>query len=198
MRSLMLVEFLTVDGVMQGLGSPDEDRDGGFAHGGWGAEYAAGIGQVIDPSGFGSTSAYLFGRRTYRKMADFWPTRPDSDPVAASLNSTPKYVASRTLTEVDWAGTHILAGDAIDGVRQLKRDGDGTITVLGSGALARDLLAHDLVDDLQLFVHPLMLGTGKRLFGGLPDPRRLTLRSVAHTDQGSVALAYRIDPGVKG
>ena len=109
MGTLVMIEFLTVDGVMQGLGSPQEDPEGGFPHGGWGAPYARSIHQVTASSGLERTSAYLFGRRTYEKMAAFWPHQPGDDPMAAHLNATPKYVASRTLTEAAWAGTRILA-----------------------------------------------------------------------------------------
>lgn len=98
MRTLNAVEFLTVDGVMQGLGSPDEDTEGGFTHGGWGTRFTEGI----DPSdNLGGTSAYLFGRKTYQKMAAFWPRQPDTNPIAAHMNATPKFVATRTLTSLE-------------------------------------------------------------------------------------------------
>lgn len=192
MRSLALVEFLTVDGVMQGLGSPDEDTDGGFRHGGWGAQFSSAMGQVMDPAGLSATTGYLFGRRTFEKMAAFWPFQPDDDPIAAHLNGTPKFVVSRTLTGVDWVSTTVLSGDLVESVRGIKAQGEGSITVLGSGVLGRTLMAAGVVDELRLFLHPLLLGTGKRLFGDLPEPRRLTLRSVGQTDLGTVALSYAI------
>ena len=192
MRTLALVEFLTVDGVMQGLGSPDEDTDGGFGHGGWGAPFAGAIGQVMDPAALGGTTGYLFGRRTYEKMAAFWPIQGDENPIAAHLNRTPKYVVSSTLSGSDWAGTTILRGAVAESVRGIKADREGSITVLGSGLLSRALLADGLVDELRLFLHPLLMGTGKRLFGELPDPQSLTLQSVGRTDLGTVALTYRI------
>lgn len=190
MGALVMIEFLTVDGVMQGLGSPGEDPEGGFVHGGWGAPYAGSVHQVTASAGFARTSSYLFGRRTYEKMTAFWPHQPADNPVAAHLNATPKYVASRTLTEAAWPGTRILSTDAVDAVRGLRAGEDGDIAVLGSGVLCRELLAEDLVDEIRLFVHPLLLGSGKRLFGELPVPRRLALRSVARTDLGTVALVY--------
>ncbi|NVC22225.1 dihydrofolate reductase [Kocuria salina] len=190
MGALVMIEFLTVDGVMQGLGSPGEDPEGGFVHGGWGAPYAGSVHQVTASAGFARTSSYLFGRRTYEKMAAFWPHQPADDPVAAHLNATPKYVASRTLTEAAWPGTRILSTDVVDAVRGLRAGEDGDIAVLGSGVLCRELLAEDLVDEIRLFVHPLLLGSGKRLFGELPVPRRLALRSVARTHLGTVALVY--------
>jgi dihydrofolate reductase len=190
MGALVMIEFLTVDGVMQGLGSPGEDPEGGFVHGGWGAPYAGSVHQVTASAGFARTSSYLFGRRTYEKMAAFWPHQSADNPVAAHLNATPKYVASRTLTEAAWPGTRILSTDVVDAVRGLRAGEDGDIAVLGSGVLCRELLAEDLVDEIRLFVHPLLLGSGKRLFGELPVPRRLALRSVARTDLGTVALVY--------
>lgn len=190
MGALVMIEFLTVDGVMQGLGAPEEDTEGGFTHGGWGAPYAESIHQVTASSGFEKTSAYLFGRRTYEKMAAFWPHQSASNTVAAHLNSTPKYVASRTLTESAWTGTRILATDVLDAVHDLKVAEEGDIAVLGSGVLCRELLAANLVDEIRLFIHPLLLGTGKHLFGALPVPRALTLKSIAQTDLGTVALVY--------
>jgi dihydrofolate reductase len=189
MRTLNAVEFLTLDGVMQGLGSPDEDTDGGFPHGGWGTRFAEGINPGDD---LGETSAYLFGRKTYQKMAAFWPHQPDSNPIAAHMNATPKYVASRTLTSVDWDGAQVLEGDLETSVRALKASGDGGITILGSGVLVHELMKLELVDTLRLFVHPLLLGTGKRLFRELPEPRNLRLDGVDSTALGSVALTYTI------
>jgi len=190
MRKLVIIEFLTVDGVMQGLGSPDEDRDGGFEHGGWGAPFGESVGRSVGAGGFGGTGAYLFGRRTYEKMADFWPHQGDDNPIAVSMNSTPKYVVTQTLRHVDWAGTTIISGDVAPSVTELKASGDGDIVVLGSGVLVQALLDNDLVDEMRLFVHPLLLGTGKRLFRSFPSPRRLSLDSVSSTDMGSLVLSY--------
>src|ERR1700731_2976486 len=134
MRKLIVIEFVTLDGVMQGLGSPDEDREGGFEHGGWAAPYGDEIQQAAAVEGMQSTSAYLFGRRTYDKMLDFWPHQPDSNPMAAHLNATPKYVATRTWAseQLTWANSHALDGDLAAAVGGVKADGAGTISVLGS------------------------------------------------------------------
>ena len=137
MRKLVAVEFLSVDGVMQGLGSPDEDRDGGFEHGGWGAPYGDVLHEVVDPAGLGATSAYLFGRRTYEKMAAFWPFQSDDNPMAASLNSLPKYVATRTHPVLDWKGSEPLLGDLTDAVPRLTSEGSGDVVILGSGEVVR-------------------------------------------------------------
>ena len=110
MRQLHVIEFVTLDGVMQGLGSPDEDRDGGFAYGGWGAPYGDDVLQAAALEGMESTSAYLFGRRTFEKMRAFWPQQPDANPMAAHLNATPKYVATRTLddAQLTWTNAKVL------------------------------------------------------------------------------------------
>lgn len=179
-----------VDGVMQGLGSPNEDTEGGFTHGGWGTRFTEGI----DPSdNLGGTSAYLFGRKTYQKMAAFWPRQPDTNPIAAHMNATPKFVATRTLTSLDWEGAEVLGGDLETSVRKLKAEGEGGITILGSGVLVHELMQLQLVDGLRLFVHPLLLGTGKRLFRELPEPRSLQLVSVDSTPLGSIAINYTLD-----
>jgi dihydrofolate reductase len=192
MRQLHVIEFVTLDGVMQGLGSPDEDRDGGFAHGGWGAPYGDEVQQSAALEGMRSTSAYLFGRRTYEKMSAFWPQQPDDNPMAAHLNATPKYIATRTLQDADltWANALVLRGDLVSSLAALKAEGDGVIVVLGSGVLANELAALDLVDGYRLFLHPLLLGSGKRLFNELERPRPLRLLSAETTSTGVVMLSY--------
>jgi dihydrofolate reductase len=183
---------VTLDGVMQGLGSPEEDRDGGFAYGGWGAPYVDEVQQTAALEGMQTTTAYLFGRRTYEKMASFWPHQPDANPMAAHLNETPKYVATRTLrdAELRWSNARVLDGELAPAVRRLKTAGEGDIVVLGSGVLVQDLLAAELVDGFHLFLHPLLLGGGTRLFRSLDEPRALHLRSVAQTSTGVVMLSY--------
>ena len=192
MRNLVVIEFLTVDGVMQGLGSPEEDTDGGFIHGGWGAPYAAAIHEAVAQDDSTDTSAFLFGRRTYEKMAAFWPHQPDDHPMARQLNRTPKYVATRTLTELDWRGSVILHGDLQAAVTGLKAAGDGDVAVLGSGDLVQQLMSLDLVDKFRLFIHPLLLGAGKRLFRELDTPRRLHLTASGTTSLGTVVLGYDV------
>jgi dihydrofolate reductase len=188
MRTLTAIEFLTVDGVMQGLGSPNEDTEGGFTHGGWGAPYSA----AIPMADFSDTAAYLFGRKTYEKMAAFWPHQPDSNPIAAHLNATPKFVATRTLTSLDWPGSQVLQGELGAAVAGLKQDGKGTVAILGSGVLVHELMMQHLVDELRLFVHPLLLGTGKRLFRELPAPRALRLVDFSTTQMGTLVLSYAV------
>ncbi len=192
MRRLGIVEFVTLDGVMQGLGGPDEDREGGFEHGGWSMPYADEVMANQALSGLGQTTAYLFGRKTYEHMAAHWPNEPADNPIAASLNATPKYVATRTLRDehLGWANAHVLAGDLVEGVEALKADGEGSVTVLGSGVLVQSLLAHDLVDVYRIMLHPLVLGAGKRLFRQYPRPLRLRLVDCTPTTTGVVLLSY--------
>lgn len=191
MRTLSVVEFVTLDGVTQGFGSPDEDREGGFDHGGWGAPYGDEVLYQNAGQAMGSTTAYLFGRKTYEKMAAYWPNVPDENPMAAHLNATPKYVATRTLTSLGWAGAHILGGDLVQDVTELKAQGDGSIAVLGSPVLVQSLIPHGLIDSYRVFVHPLVLGTGKRLFGQMSTPLRLRLVDCTPTTTGVLLLSYQ-------
>jgi dihydrofolate reductase len=187
-RRLGIVEFPTLDGVMQGFGGPDEDRDGGFEHGGWGAPHATEeIGQRAG-EGMGAITAYLFGRKTYENMVAHWPNEPGGNPIARHLNATPKYVVTRTLTSVDWAGSQIVEGGVVGSVNDLKSDGDGFITVLGSGKLVQTLIEHGLIDHYRLFVHPLVLGTGKRLFRETPLLRQMRLVDCTPTSSGILML----------
>jgi dihydrofolate reductase len=193
MRQLSVIEFVTLDGVMQGFGSPGEDRDGGFTHGGWGAPYADHVQQAAAVKSMQADTTYLFGRRTYEKMVAFWPQQPDANPMAAQLNAAPKYIATRTLEDeqLTWANARVLQGDLAAGVRALKAEGDGSIAVLGSGVLVQELAALGLVDGYRLFLHPLLLGTGKRLFKERDHPLPLQLLSAETTSTGVVMLSYQ-------
>ena len=191
MRQLAVIEFVTLDGVMQGLGSPDEDRDGGFEYGGWGAPNGdAALGQKAG-EGMTTTTAYLLGRKTYEKMAAYWPHESDENAIAAHLNSAPNYVATHTLKRLDWAGSHILDGDLVESVNDLKVQGDGTIAVLGSGLLVQTLIANDLIDEYRMFLHPLVLGAGKRLFRETARPLPTRLADCTPTSTGVLLLSYQ-------
>jgi len=189
MRKLDLVEFVSVDGVMQALAGPDGD----FPYPGWGLDYPVESEEAPESDTFAGTSAYLFGRSTYEEMAAFWPHQPDENPMAASLNAAQKYVVSSTITDTSWDPTTVISGDVAGTVAALKAEGEGAIVVLGSGKLARFLLAAGLVDGLTLFVHPLLLGTGTRLFGDLPGLQRLRLVSSRSSELGSLVLNYAFD-----
>ena len=142
--------------------------------------------------GIGQTSAYLFGRKTYEHMAAHWPHESADNPIAASLNATPKYVATRTLRQQDleWANCQILDGDIVGGVQGIKGEGEGFITVLGSGVFVQTLIANELVDIYRIMLHPLVLGTGKRLFREYPHPMRLRLTECRSTTTGVLILTY--------
>jgi dihydrofolate reductase len=166
---LVLSEFISLDGVVQAPGGRKEDTDGGFQHGGWSMRYfddeamGSAIGEAME-----KTEAYLFGRRTWQVSAEAWPQRQGQDPFADKLNSIPKYVASRTLTQEDlgaWNNSHLLtADDALGAIRELKEKDGGDLSCYGSANLAAQLIAADLVDELSLMIEPVILGGGKRLF----------------------------------
>ncbi|MBV8461685.1 MAG: dihydrofolate reductase family protein [Acidimicrobiales bacterium] len=198
MRTLGVVEFVTLDGVMQGLGGPDEDREGGFTHGGWSAPYGDEVLGREAGAGMSQTTAYLFGRKTYEHMAAHWPNEPADNPMAASLNGTPKYVVTRTKRPEDlgWAHSHVIDGEVVAAIQGLKSEGDGFITVLGSGVLVQTLIAYDLVDVYRIMLHPLVLGTGKRLFRELPHPLRLRLTGCTQTTTDVLLLTYERETGV--
>ena len=191
MRTLKVIEFMSLDGVVQAPGDPDEDRDGGFEHGGWQRPYFDEIFVQQAGPGMSTTHAQLFGRRTFEKMAAFWPTQGDDDPFAKHLNHVQKYVASRTLTETSWGPTTILSGDVPSQVRELKERDNGTISVLGSPGLVQTLMAHDLVDEYAIAIHPVVLGSGKKLFRDAEQVRRLDLVGSVTTTTGVLMTTYR-------
>jgi len=191
MRMLRVIEFLSLDGVLQSPGAPDEDTEGGFQHGGWQRPYFDDVLGATAAEGMAATDAYLFGRKTYDKMAAHWPTAPDDDPYARHLNTTPKYVASTTLQRVEWQNSTLIEGDVADAVAELKEQPGRNIVVLGSGQLVQTLIEHDLVDEYFLAVFPIVLGSGKRLFREADRARRLSLVDFKATSTGGVMLTYR-------
>lgn len=191
MRKLVVVEFLSLDGVMQAPGSPDEDREGGFEHGGWQRPYFDDVLGAAAAEGMAATDTYLFGRKTYEQMAAYWPTAPSDDMFAAHLNSTPKYVASRTLKSTSWQNSTLLEGEVTAAVAELKQRAGKNITVLGSGELVAALIENNLVDEYSLTVSPIVLGSGKRLFRDADQPRRLRLVDSTTTSTGSLVLTYQ-------
>jgi dihydrofolate reductase len=191
MRMLRVIEFLSLDGVMQAPGAPDEDTEGGFQHGGWQRPYFDDVLGATAAEGMAETDAYLFGRKTYEKMAAYWPTAPEDDPYGRHLNSTPKYVASRTLQDLEWQNSTLITGDVAEEVARLKQQPGQNIAVLGSGELVQTLLEHDLVDEFLLAVYPIVLGSGKRLFRDTDQVRKLRLVDSKPTSTGGVLLTYR-------
>src|SRR5256886_6525848 len=161
---------VSVDGVMQGLGGPDEDRSGGFERGGWQGPMWDNEGGTFLNQVYQRADAFLFGRRTYELFAGYWGAMANPDnPISDALNSRPKYVASTTLTDPKWADTTVLSGDVAAAIADLKAKQGGELQVHGSGALIRWLLDNQLVDEITLLVCPVIVGRGTRLF---PDNGR--------------------------
>ena len=191
MRSLRVIEFLSLDGVMQAPGDPNEDTEGGFRHGGWQRPYFDDVLGASAAEGMAATDAYLFGRKTYQKMAAHWPNAPADDPYAQHLNGTQKYVASRTLRSLDWQNSTLIEGDVTAEVAKLKQQPGGNIAVLGSGELIQTLMENDLVDEYFLAVFPILLGNGKRLFKDSDRARNLRLVDSKTSSTGGLILTYR-------
>ncbi|MFD8554256.1 dihydrofolate reductase family protein [Streptomyces fradiae] len=191
---IAISEFISLDGVVQAPGGPEEDVEGGFAHGGWTHPFfdPEVVGGAFDEA-VGKADALLFGRRTWQTMAGVWPERA-GDPFADRLNALPKYVVTRTLGDSDltWANTTRIAGDdAVARIRELRAAEGGDLLVMGSAELARTLLAEDLVDELRLMVMPVILGGGKTLFPGNGRKLTLELASTATSGTGAQVCVYR-------
>ena len=176
---LTVTTFVSLDGVMQAPGGPEEDRSDGFEQGGWLVPYADDdMGQAM-VAFFEDADAFLLGRRTYEIFAGFWPKVTDTnDPIASKLNNLPKYVPTRTLNDASWSGTKLLKGDLAEEVAKLKARPGRELQVHGSGRLAQALMEHGLVDEYRLLTYPVILGAGRRLFadGAMPT----ALRPVDH------------------
>jgi dihydrofolate reductase len=183
---------MSLDGVIQAPGHAGEDPDGGFTRGGWTsghmAEHRRHNSQLFPTAG-----AFLFGRRTYEIFAAYWPTVTDpTDRIAAALNSRPKYVASTSMHDADWRGTTVLTGNVAEQVAELKQHPGDPIILIGSAKLTQTLLAHELVDEYQLWLHPIVLGSGKRLFNHHDQaPLNLQLLDSTVTAGGLVILTYQ-------
>jgi dihydrofolate reductase len=192
MRPLVVTTFLTLDGVAQAPGGPEEDTSGGFPYGGWLVPHFAEVLAGQMDAWFATAQDFLLGRRTYEIFAAHWPKAPqDDDRIAFALNRLPKHVASRTLESVDWDGARLLEGDVADAVRALKAEDGGELQVHGSLGLVQTLLTEDLVDELRLVVFPVVLGSGRRLFaeGVVPRTWRLTTSTVSGT--GALIASYQ-------
>ena len=193
---LTLTEFVTLDGVYQGPGGPNEDTSGDFRHGGWLVpffddalgQYMVGIFDEVD--------AFVLGRKTYEIFAASWPKATDpNDPIASRLNTLPKYVASRSLTRADWHNSTVLGGDVAAEVAKLKEQPGRELQIHGSGALAQTLFDAGLIDTIRLIVFPVVLGSGKRLFGSGTVP--VALKQVESVTTGKGGTYHRFERGGK-
>jgi dihydrofolate reductase len=192
MGRIVVMNHVTLDGVMQGPGRPEEDTRGGFTHGGWAAvpEDATGKAMSERMAAGGGLAGWLFGRRTYEGLLSYWNAQ--GGPFKDALNNSPKYVASTTLSEpLPWPNSTLLHGDIADAVGALKAQSGGVLAIMGSGELIGSLIAADLIDEYLLMIHPLVLGTGRRLF---PEGVHLSLRLTGSvpTATGVVIATYEL------
>jgi dihydrofolate reductase len=191
MGKVVVFASVTLDGVMQAPGRPDEDTRGGFAHGGWAQPYNDPVMASVAAKDMAGTGSILLGRRTYEDFHSFWPHQTDN-PFTEVLDNTQKYVASTTLREpLPWRNSTLLEGDAAEAVAGLKRQQGKDMVVLGSGELAQALMRRTLVDRYVLLIHPLVLGTGRRLFPDGGAPATLRLVDSATTTTGVVIATYQ-------
>jgi dihydrofolate reductase len=188
---IVVSEFLTLDGVMQAPGDPNEDRSGGFEYGGWQLAYFDDIFGSTMMEAFAATGGMLLGRLTYENFAAFWPTQPADDPLAGTMNGLDKYVVSTTLKEpLAWQNSTLINGDVAAAVAALKERPGKELQVIGSGELVQTLIRHDLVDAYRLMIHPLVLGKGKRLFRDGTTMSKLRLVDSKATTTGVLILTY--------
>jgi dihydrofolate reductase len=190
MRKLVVTTFMTLDGVMQAPGGPEEDPDGGFEHGGWSVGYwDERMGELALEIHL-AAGGVLFGRKTYEILGSYWPRVGDDDPMAAKLNAVPKYVASRTLDTFEWANSSLLDGDVPDAVGRLKAEDGDPLLVIGSSGLIQTLIQHVLVDTFKVWTFPVVLGEGKRLFGDGAIPAGLELNDIQTSTTGVTVATY--------
>jgi dihydrofolate reductase len=191
MRKVIVDEFMSLDGVMQAPGGEEEDTSGGFQHGGWSMQYIDEPAQKRVLEGIVEAGGFLLGRRTYDIFAAYWPNAPEEEQVIAEpLNTKPKYVASRTQTELEWQNSTVLDGDLADAVTALKQEDGGDLHVIGSTELVQSLIDLGLVDELRLMIDPVVVGGGKRIFRDDGQLRLLRLVESETTPSGAIFATY--------
>jgi dihydrofolate reductase len=192
MPKIIVNAFLTLDGVMQAPGGPDEDREGGLSHGGWQAPYVDDVDGRRVTEGLPDADGFLLGRKTYDIFASYWPKITDpKNPIATTLNSRPKYVVSRSLERVTWNNSSLIKGDVVAELRKLRQQPGRTLQTWGSTDLLQTLLKNDLIDEYRLFIFPVVLGSGKRLFGSGTVP--VALQQVESVTTGKGATYHRFE-----
>jgi dihydrofolate reductase len=192
MGKVIVQEWMTLDGVVQAPGAADEDTTGGFKYGGWHLRYFDDISQKWVVEDLAAAGGFLLGRRTYEGFAAHWPNASEEEQVVAQpLNTRPKYVASRTLTEpLAWQNSTVLQGDVVNAVAALKQEDGGDLLVIGSTELVQTLIEHDLVDEFHLMIDPLIVGGGKRIFRDDGALRPLRLVDSKVTTTGAILATY--------
>ena len=191
MRKLIVSEFITLDGVIQSPGYPDEDPSGGFEAGGWQQRHFDDVLGRVLIDGLAASGGLLLGRLTYEIFAGHWPNAPADDPLAKIINGLPKYVASTTLKEpLPWENSHLLQGDVAQAVGELKGQDGKDLRVIGSGELVQTLVEQGLVDEYALMIHPLVVGGGKRLFRDGNSGTSLRLVESTTTSTGVLIASY--------
>lgn len=191
MGSITVTMSVTLDGVVQGLGRPDEDTRGGFTHGGWGLRYADEVMSREMAKGMAQPGDMLLGRRTWQDFIPAWAQQTDGNPVTTHMNAARKYVVSRTLEDASaWQNSILLRGEAVDTVADLKAQSDRSLSIIGSASLVRSLHAAGLIDRYALLIYPLTLGTGTRLFEGPAPVTEFDLSSSVTTTKGVIIAHY--------
>jgi dihydrofolate reductase len=191
MRKLIVLSFLSLDGVMQAPGGPEEDPTGGFKHGGWLVGYLDDFLLKVMVKQMSKPFDLLLGRKTYEIFAAYWPhANTSEDPFAAKLNNAKKYVASKTLTKLDWNNSELINGDLPEGIKRMKKQNGPEIQIHGSGNLIQTLLKHGLVDELWLKIFPFTLGAGKRLFAEGTIPAGFKLLESEISPSGVIIASY--------
>jgi dihydrofolate reductase len=197
MRRLITSTFVSLDGVMQGPGGPEEDSTGGFNFGGWMFSYGD-EGMDITEAGFDAKGRdLLLGRRTYEIFEAYWPYQPEDNPIASSFNATKKHVASRTLKKLDWNNSTLLEGDIVSAITALKNEAGPDLQVIGSGNLIQTLQAASLIDEYNIWIFPLVLGQGKKLFTDASPPAALRLVRSKVSASGAIMNTYVPDGEVR-
>lgn len=192
MRKIIVLSFITLDGVMQAPGGQTEDTSGGFKYGGWTVPYFDEFGGKIMSEQMGHPFDLLLGRKTFDIFANYWPMHYDAkDPVGSGINKATKFVASHSPLKSDWAGTVPLKGDVVEAIKKLKQQDGPELQVHGSGNLIQTLLKHDLVDELWLKIFPITLGSGKRLFADGTIPAAFSLTECKTSPKGVIIASYK-------
>jgi dihydrofolate reductase len=190
MSRVVVINHVTLDGVMQAPGRPDEDRRDGFEHGGWSSPYGDDVMGAAMGARMAESAGLLFGRRTYEDLLGYWNTQ--DSPFKDALNNAPKYIASRTLGEpLQWSNSTLLEGDAAHAVAELKKNAGKDLHIMGSGALIQSLMSEGLIDEYMLMIHPLVLGSGRRLFTDASPLTKLRLVDTKTTTTGVVIATHQ-------